>query len=329
MLVERFESEQDQIKEQVSKAVRAIQKYAEKKAEEAAASSGAQQLLPDPETVTIQFSLNRIPVKKDFRFNEIAVPHPVIDVSSKSLCLLVRDPKEKAVAQVAAQNLPFEKVIAVKSLKRKYASIEARKELANRFDLFFCEAQIFEMMGHLLGSYFFVNKKAKIPSPMKYLSAACFEKTVRCARFRVRGGNVVTVRIGHRNMDCDHLVENAMAVVKHMAGQYCTNARTLNDIYSMTIGATNVIDLPVWSVPVGEETVEVEEEKAVSVETPKVSKKKQIEPKKEEAVEAPKDLAAVPVKKLKQVQQQRLDEAKQQLVVNKSEEGNKKRRKTK
>ena len=315
-LVEKFGEDKGQIESQLSKAIAAIQKYAVKKAEESAAVSGTVPLIAEPEAINIQFSLVKIPIKKDFRFNEISpMPFPVIDAETKSICLLVRDPKEKAVAQVQAEQLPFEKVIAVKSLKRKYTSIESRKELANRYDLFFCETPIFEMMGKLLGKGFFENKKSKIPAPMKFLTKQCFEKTLRTARFRVRGGNVISVRIGHRGMPCEELVANAMAVVEYMATRYCTHAKTANNIYNMAVGATNVIDLPIWSVPVdGTDPVEEKVEPVVAVETPKkinASSKKVVE----KVEEAPKDLAAVPVKKLKAVQKQRVEEAKQQVQV--------------
>lgn len=329
-LVAKFESEKDQIQSQMTKAIKAIQKYAGQKAQESAAASGTQDLIPEPETVNVQFSINKIPVKKEFRFNEIPVPFPVIDAESKSLCLFVRDPKEKAVAKVEAEKLPFEKVIAVKSLKRKYTAHEARCELANRFDLFFCDARIYEMMGKLLGKCFFEKKKAKIPSPMNSITKECFEKTIRTARFRVRGGNVVAVRIGHRGMDLDNLVANAMAVVEYMATKYCVHPKTLNNVYNIAVGATNVIDLPVWSVPAIEPkpVVPVAEESNSPQETQesdKIASVKVVVVESEKPTEAPKDLAAVPVKKLKAVQKQRAEEATQQLVAPVSE---KKKRKT-
>lgn len=312
MLVDRFEVDKTSIESQLRKAVVALQKYAEKKQEATAAETGTKDLLPEPETVRLTLSLNRVPMKKDYRFREIRVPHPIVNIESKSLCFLAKDPKESAVADIKAANLPFEKIIAVKSLKRKYVSIEDRKDLANRFDLFFCDANVFELMGKLLGKYFFETKKAKIPTPLFARTQECFERALSTARFRVRGGSVVGIRIGDRSMDAEKLVENAMAVVEYMATKYCTHERTRNNVFNIALGATNLVDLPIWSVPVAirKEKTEV----PVTVETPKNKKESKPQAKPVEPV-APADIATVPVKKLKQVQKQRVEKAKAELTV--------------
>lgn len=310
MLVDRFEVDKTSIESQLRKAVIALQKYAEKKQQATAAETGTKDLLPEPETVRLTLNLNRIPIKKDYRFREIRVPHPIINIESKSLCFLAKDPKESAVTAIKATNLPFEKIIAVKSLKRKYVSIEDKKELANRYDLFFCDANLFELMGKLLGKYFFETKKAKIPTPLTERTKECFDRSLATARFRVRGGSVVGIRIGDRSMDADILVDNAMAVIEYMANKYCKHERTRNNVFSIALGATNLIDLPIWSVPVAirkERLAESEESVPVAVETPK--KQTEVKP-----VE-PADIATVPVKKLKQVQKQRVEKAKAALTV--------------
>ena len=311
MLVNRFAEDKEQIEAQLRKAVGALQKYAEKKTAQRSEETGTVNLLPDFETVTLGFSLNRIPGKMDFRFHNIPCPNPVIDLENKSACLLCRDPKEKAKEAVAKAELPFEKIICLQSLKRKYKSFESRRELAARFDYFFCEQQIYEVMGKVLGKEFMQQKKAKIPISLKWLSKPCFEKALNTARFRCRGGSVVGVRIGHRGMEAEKLVQNAMAVVEFMATKYCLNEKTLNNISHVSISATNVIDLPVWSVPVAVKptAVEAEEQKEVVPATPE----KPVAVAEPEEVVA--DIAQVPIKKLKQVQKQRVEAAKAELTA--------------
>jgi ribosomal protein L1 len=310
MLVNRFETDKASIETQLRKAVSAIQKYATKKAEQVAAETGALDLLPEPESVILGLTINHIPAKKEFRFNMVPVPHPVLDLENKSVCLLARDPKENATEAVAKEALPIEKIITVKSLKRKYQGVDSRRELMKRFDFFFCEHQIYEVMPKLLGKNFFEHNKAKIPIALKSLKKGCFEAAIRTARFRVRGGSLVGVKIGHRGMTVDALVENAMAVIEFFATKYCTNPKTTNNVYGIHIGASNLIDLPVWSVPVRAE--EPSEEKAVPVETPQKKAKKVVEEAPQPSL-ASADIATLPVKKLKQVQKHRLEEAKTQL----------------
>jgi ribosomal protein L1 len=307
LLTQKFESDREAIRSQIHKAVTAIAKYAEKKEAERNEATQSMDLLPEPEAFTIAFSLTKVPVKKEYRFHTIELPNPIMDKESQTFCLLVRDPKENAVAQVKANELPIEKVIAVKSLKRKYASHESRKELANRFDLFFCEGQIYEMMGKLLGSYFFENKKAKIPFALKDLSKSTFEKAMRTTRFRIRGGTNVGIRIGNRSMSTEALVDNAMAVVDHIATKFCLKFE--NNVHNISVSATNVIELPVWSVPIGEVDKVTAAEPAVVVDTPK--KRKVAE---KTADETPLDLATAPVKMLKKVQAAKVEKVEEQLL---------------
>jgi ribosomal protein L1 len=311
MLVNRFAEERESIRIQLGKAVNAIKKYAAKKEELAQANSGTVELISTPAAFTVSFSLNTIPVKKDYRFNTVVLPNRIIDASNTSMCLLVRDPKEKAVEAVKKEELPFEKIIAVKSLKRKYASHEARQELANRFDLFFCETPIYEMMGKLLGRYFFEVKKAKIPMPLVNLTKSCFEKSLSTSRFRVRGGAVVGIKVGNMSMDSDMLAENALAAIEHMASKYCVSKKTENDVFNIALGATNIIDLPIWSVPVSTTTPSTPAVEEVEIKTPKGAKS--ITPAETTAPAAPVDLASVPVKDLKRVQAARAAEAKKQI----------------
>jgi ribosomal protein L1 len=298
---------------QIRKAVSAIKKYAEKKEEQRNNADNTMDLLSEPESFVIQFAITRIPIKKEYRFNVIELPHAIIP-RDKSMCLLAKDPKEKAVTAVQENKLPFEKIIAAKSLKRKYATIADKKELANRYDYFFCESPIFEMMGKLLGSVFFEQKKTKIPHCLKDLSSETFEKALRSARFRIRGGSNVSMRIGDRSMDTEMMVDNAMAIVEYMATRYLVKHE--NDVHQMSIAGTNVIELPVWSVPLAEEVrVELEEAPVdaapvavTTTETPTSKKRKSIEKK-----EVSTDLTSVPVKMLKKVQSQKVDAVKQQL----------------
>jgi hypothetical protein len=232
---------------------------------------------------------------------------------------LVRDPKEKAVEQIKAEKLPIEKCIAVKSLKRKYSTPEARKELANRYDRFFCEIHIYEMMGKLLGSQFFQNKKVKIPLALKKINKESFDKAMRTTRFRVRGGSNVGIRIGDRSMSVESLVENAMTVVDYMVNMFCP--KNGNNIHHMSVSATNVIELPVWSVPVATGVAEEEEQgqkiadkkegEPVTVETP--SKKRKTTEKNGSTEEVTLDIASAPVKMLKKVQAAKVEKVKEQL----------------
>ena len=125
----------------------------------------------------------------------------------------------------------------------------------------------------------------------------------------------------NETMSNEQLVDNAMAAIEHMATKYCVANSTYNNIYNIAAGATNVIDLPIWSVPVTIQAASDPQPVVVVAAAAAASAKPVVKEKKSKEVEtsplATVDIASVPVKQLRKVQAARAEEAKKQVVAEK------------
>ena len=216
------------------------------------------------DVVSLSFRLQAVPKSSCLLFEHVSIPHSIFPEDA-SICLLVRDPKEKAVKKVAASGVKVAKVICVRSLKRKYANPEAKRDLCNKFDIFLAEKEILDLLPSLLGRYFYDVKKYKIPYPIKQISADAVKQVLNSTRFRQSTGPILGVRIGRlESMTTAQIVENAAAVMPAVE-QYL--AKKTNGIQSIDTQVTNSIILPIYeSAKVPEFVPEVPKKKRKQVE---------------------------------------------------------------
>ena len=195
------------------------------------------------DVVSLSFRLQTVPKSSCLLFEHVAIPHNIFPEDA-SICLLVRDPKDKAVKKVAASGVKVAKVICIRSLKKKYGNPEAKRDLCNKFDIFLAEKEILDLMPSLLGRYFYDVKKYKIPYPIKQISKESFAQVLSCTRFRQSTGPVLGVRIGRlESMTTAQILENAAAVIPAVE-QYL--AKKSNGIQNIETQVTNTIILPVF-----------------------------------------------------------------------------------
>ena len=223
------------------------------------------------DVVTLNIRLASIPVKKQLRYETVKLPNPLIDAYEASVCLIVRDPKEKAEAKVEAAGVKVAKVLAIKSLKKKYKSPEAKRELCNRFDVFLAEEEITEMLPTLLGRYFFEVKKHKIPIAIDAISKPSFDRALNSTRFRLSTGATLGVRIGKLDsMTHTQIIQNVETVLP-VVEQYL--AKKGNGVIGVDVQVTNSISLPVYIKKV-EDQVETKKAETKKAETKKSQTKK-------------------------------------------------------
>ena len=222
------------------------------------------------DVVTLRFRLQNIPVKSQIRYEYTKIPHSLF--SEPSICLLARDPKEKAVEK-AEKVKEIKKVISIKSLKKKYSKhAETKRDLCNGFDLFLVEEEVLEMMPGLLGKYFYDTKKHKIPHPVKSINPSEVSRIMQSTRFRLSTGPTVGVRIGKLDSMTDaQIKENADAV---MTAVYAMLEKKKNQVIAIEVQITDSFALPVY-LTITEQKKEKTKEKPVEV-AKKVAKKRVI-----------------------------------------------------
>lgn len=198
------------------------------------------------EMLVVCFSLSRIPDAKKLKPKIIDLPHPLYDENS-DVCIFVKDPQKKYKEIFAANPVPGVgdvKVMGVNKLRKNHHTFDAKRTLADAYDLFLCDRRVMDMMHGLLGKTFY-EKKKKAPIPIKINvedPTTGVLKAVRGTTLRVPEGPSIGVRIGRCALGVDALVENALVVIKAVGSHFGSS----NPLQSISIKATDTLALPIW-----------------------------------------------------------------------------------
>merc|ERR1719409_709320 len=194
-------NEEDKVKvkkSQLEKAIRALVQLVAKRTANANPLFGA-----NSESMNLIFTLSEIPDKRRMKPMLIKLPHPLYDDKSE-VCFLAKDP-QKQYKELLLQKHPvpgITKFIGLDKLKRNYKTSEAKRALADAFDLFLCDSRIIEMMPRLLGAVFY-EKKLKRPIPVRLKlndPVENLQNAISGTTLRVPSGPCLGVRFGRCSM---------------------------------------------------------------------------------------------------------------------------------
>merc|ERR1712232_527693 len=223
----------------LAKSIKAIVQLVQKK------SANANPLLGvDAESMTLYFTLSKVPDRKKMKPFMIPLPHSLYNEKSE-ICFLSKDP-QKEYKEMLLEKHPvpgITKVIGLDKLKRNYKSLEQKRALADSFDLFLCDISIAEMMPKILGDVFY-SKKKKPPIPVRLRETNPEEnlkKAIAGTPLRIPAGPCLTVKFGRADMDEAGLSKNAATVIA-----YVVRHLKENPILSITVKSTESPALPVW-----------------------------------------------------------------------------------
>merc|ERR1712232_664576 len=223
----------------LAKSIKAIVQLVQKK------SANANPLLGvDAESMTLYFTLSKVPDRKKMKPFMIPLPHSLYNDKSE-ICFLCKDP-QKHFKELLLQKHPvpgITKVIGLDKLKRNYKSLEQKRALADSFDLFLCDISIAEMMPKILGDVFY-SKKKKPPIPVRLRETNPEEnlkKAIAGTPLRIPAGPCLTVKFGRADMEEEGLSKNAATVIA-----YVVRHLKDNPIVSISVKSTDSPALPVW-----------------------------------------------------------------------------------
>lgn len=92
--------------------------------------------------------------------SDSALPNPVIDPRTTSICLFTKDPQRQYKDLLEAQNIKYvSRVVGIEKLKGKFKPFEARRQLMNDHGLFLVDERVVPLLPKLLGTKFFKAKK--------------------------------------------------------------------------------------------------------------------------------------------------------------------------
>merc|ERR1712232_76590 len=223
----------------LAKSIKAIVQLVQKK------SANANPLLGvDAESMTLYFTLSKVPDRKKMKPFMIPLPHSLYNEKSE-ICFLSKDP-QKQYKEMLLEKHPvpgITKVIGLDKLKRNYKSLEQKRALADSFDLFLCDISVAEMMPKILGDVFY-SKKKKPPIPVRLRETNPEEnlkKAIAGTPLRIPAGPCLTVKFGRADMEEEGLSKNAATVIA-----YVVRHLKDNPIVSISVKSTDSPALPVW-----------------------------------------------------------------------------------
>ncbi|KAL9189690.1 hypothetical protein ACHAXT_009365 [Thalassiosira profunda] len=241
------------------RALRALLKH------HASSTSDKDQLLGDDLDVQVQFTLAKVPGRTGPKPIRVEIPHPLVRVAltgdasatddedylqDAECCLIVKEESkpwvQDLVARFPAELKCVKKVLGLQSLRTKHKSFAQRRELLDRFDVFFADDRILPMLSKALGSKFFERKKQPIPVRLTRREALPFmiQKCLRSTFMYLSAGTCLTVKAGNTAMPPVKLLANIEAVC---AGVPAKVPRKWANVQSIAVKTASSVALPIYN----------------------------------------------------------------------------------
>lgn len=212
---------------QVAKAVAALRKHLEKvKAESKAQLFDGED--DGGEAFSVTVSTRRVPQRGSNKLVPIAIPHPLLDLSTAEVCLIVKDKEgeghKEAKRRVAAleDKCGVAKVLGISKLRNNYKPHEAKRKLCDSYDLFVADARVIPILPKLLGKTFFKKRRQPIPiDATKADLGAQIRKAAASTYAHAGAGTCLHVKVGKPSMSAKHITENAIAAIEGLVASSC------------------------------------------------------------------------------------------------------------
>jgi len=327
------------------RALRALLKHHESSSEKESL------LLGNDLDIQVQFTLARIPGNPSPKPIRVDIPNPLVKVTSTNddgtddenmdeddddsnlqeveACLIVKEESkpwvQEMITRFPTQLGCIKKILGLQSLRTKHKSFTQRRQLLDRFDVFFADDRILPMLTKALGGKFFEKKKQPIPVRLTRKEALPFavQKCLSSTFMYLSGGTCVTVKAGNTMMPPAKLLSNIQSICSDVPTKV---PRKWSNIRSISIKTSASVALPIYN-KTPEELEEImklakeEEKQIVKDETTGDDKGKK---KRKMAAAANSDLAKA-LKKQKAAEAK--EEAEEEEVVQKPKKSAKKKRK--
>lgn len=204
--------------------------------------------------VYLQLSFKKAPSMKP-KTIKLKLPNPLSTVSTE-VCLFVKDldKRDKDFKPTAAhfkdllarQNVKcISQVIPLKSLKLEYRPFEAKRNLANMFDVHLADERIMHLLPAILGKNFYHKKKQPIPVNLKAMNLKKeIEDATGSSRCILTGrGSCSSAAVALGSMSVDQVVDNIVAATKALVAALPGGAP---NIKTMHVKQLNSIALPIY-----------------------------------------------------------------------------------
>jgi ribosome biogenesis protein UTP30 len=218
--------------------------------------------------------------KNRLKPTKIAVPHPLNNSSSLSICIISADPQRALKNIVADPAFPnslssrITKIIGYTKLKARYHDFENRRELLSEHDVFLADDRIITRLPDTLGKIFYKGTtkrpipihiaqenrvegkriktdKLKVSKEEKQASVASLaivakeiERALNSVPVSLKPGLSVSVRVGNTNLTPKHLADNVDVGARGIIEKHVVKG--WRNVKSIHIKSPNSAAIPIW-----------------------------------------------------------------------------------
>ena len=250
---------------QVTKAVAALRKHAEKVKAEGGTKLFDGDDDDDAETYSVMVSTRRVPQRASNKLVPIPLPHPLLNLDAAEVCLIVKDHqgeghKDAKRKVVEMEKCGVAKVLGISKLRNNYKPHEAKRKLCDSYDLFLADARVVPLLPKLLGKTFFKKKRQPVPVD---LTKKDWPKQIRKAAAatyaKQSAGTCVSVKVARASHSQTEIVANAIAAIDGVVDKVV--ARGWANVQSVFLKTTESVALPVYNaLPDAEEDAKARKE---------------------------------------------------------------------
>ncbi|RPB15616.1 ribosomal protein L1 [Morchella conica CCBAS932] len=186
---------------------------------------------------------------------QIPLPHPIHDITTTTVCLIVKDPQRnfKDLIAVAGLSSTVTRVIGISKLRAKFKSFESLRLLRDSHDLFLADDNIVRMLPPILGKTFY-NTTNKVPIAVETPPNNAeklkrkIERALGSTMLHLTPSANTSIRVALSTFTAEQVAENVQAVVnaalgnKKLPGGW-RGARSIH------LKSPSSVALPIWLTP--------------------------------------------------------------------------------
>ncbi|PVD39400.1 hypothetical protein C0Q70_02030 [Pomacea canaliculata] len=171
------------------------------------------------------------------------------------VCLFVKDLErrdreyEKTVQHfkdfLKSRDINVSAIVPLKALKLEYKSFEAKRNLANMYDLFLADARIIRLLPPYLGKAFYGRKRQPVQVRLDANDLkAEFDSAISNSRCLLHGrGSAGTATVANRGMSAEEITQNILASAEQLAAVLPGG---VSNVRSMHIKTRDSLAIPIY-----------------------------------------------------------------------------------
>ncbi|KAI8380729.1 ribosomal protein L1p/L10e family-domain-containing protein [Blakeslea trispora] len=195
---------------QAKKAIAALFKFNESK-------SDNDMLGSEEETgIYVEITTQKITNKENLKKRKAALPFTPY-AETIEICYITKDDEKKVEKKLKEQSVTeIKKVISAKALESTYKAYEAKRKLADSYDMFLVDDRIAHLMPNLVGKKFYEKNKCPIAIKSTGSLKHHVESALKATYIKLHNNLTSLVLIGNFGMDQEDVLKNYEAAMPNI-----------------------------------------------------------------------------------------------------------------